>query len=267
MSSKNFWVLEGFGIECEKETKRFLESLEMVNEVKSLFLPELLASQGPDSGLAENRVENRTQVKKGDWIFFPGGFSFSDHFESGTLLAFELKKSGLLAEWLKIGANFFGVCNGFQILTKLGFFGAETRLLHNQAKGRSLGFINRWVKLEYSYGKSAVFEFPVRHGEGRLSAPSPGYFAANNILPLLRYRDENFENGSLDKIAGLVARQDRSWIVGMMPHPEIAIRENQGPFRFAGEAMPQHREIEQQKAGAGQRFFNQLFTDLQEKEL
>lgn len=259
MKTKRFWVLEGYGIECEKESKRFLNSLDSVQEVKSLFLPELLLEPA------------ESPVKSGEWIFFPGGFSFSDHFESGTLLAFELKKSGLLQKWLDLGVHFFGVCNGFQILTKLGFFGSETRLLHNQVNGRGLGFINRWVDLEYTLNESQrleaakKFQFPVRHGEGRLSAPSLDYLKAQGSRVLLRYADAEFKNGSLDAIAGLVAKNKDSWIVGMMPHPEIVVRENQGPFHFAGEAMPQHREIEQQKSGAGQRFFSQLFADLEGK--
>jgi len=257
MTTRRIFVLEGYGIECEKETRRFFETMFDAAAIQSIFLPTLL-KQAADG-------KSSDEFQSGDWLVFPGGFSFSDHFGSGTLLAFELRRSGLLASWLEKGVHLMGVCNGFQILTMLGVFGSETQLLHNEVEGRGLGFINRWVQLKYAVGNStAEFRFPVRHGEGRLQAPNLEYWQKNNVQCFLQYDDADFDNGSLNQVAGLIAKRGKSWIVGMMPHPEIAVRANQGPYGFAGEAMPHHRVDEQKKLGDGQRFLKLLLADLKE---
>jgi phosphoribosylformylglycinamidine synthase subunit PurQ / glutaminase len=251
-TSLRFWVLEGFGIECEKESHRFFSQLGAEHE--RLFLPEIL------SGTSKKLDE----IREGDWIFFPGGFSFADHFGSGTLLSFELKKSKILPRLLDRGCNFFGVCNGFQVLTSLGLFGKETRLLHNEVEGAPIGFVNRWATLRYELSEQEkMFRFTVRHGEGRIDVPSKTYLEEQGARIFLRYADEQFQNGSFDRCAGLLRRQGKSWIVGMMPHPEIAVRAVQDPARFSGEAMPQQRNADFVISGDGPRFFNKLLEDLE----
>ncbi len=252
-SLSKFWVLEGYGIECEKETHRFLATLGSAREIRSLFLPKFLANP---TALRE--------ISEGDCLFFPGGFSFSDHFGSGTLLSFELRRAKIIDALLERSCHLIGVCNGFQILTALGLFGGETQLKHNQVAGRDLGFINRWVQLRYELDDAAEnFRFPVRHGEGRLEVAGKNYWSDHGVRPLLRYEDADFDNGSFERVAGLLRRIDRSWIIGMMPHPEIAVRATQDPTRFAGEGMPAQRNSEFERAGDGQRFFQKLFQNLE----
>ena len=60
---KNAYVLEGFGIECEKETLSFLKQFSAF-EVQPLFLPQLLSRK------------DDLPFEDGDLIFFSGRIFF-----------------------------------------------------------------------------------------------------------------------------------------------------------------------------------------------
>ena len=162
----------------------------------------------------------------------PGGFSFSDDFGAGRLLAHWLKEQGFLDEVFNRGAHLTGICNGFQALSHLDVFGKNTRLLSNSPRG----FKNRWVKVAFAKSDE-TFLLPVRHGEGRLSFEE----LPEGVEPLLVYRDEVFNNGSKDLIAGLCAKVGESMCFGMMPHPEIALRAVDSPQISGTSRMPKFR--------------------------
>lgn len=207
-----WYVLIGEGIECEKEMARFLAlpafSFESVQWLK---ISDVLSG-----------AFSTDQLRAGDGIALPGGFSFADHFGSGRLLAHELRQARFFESCAAVGVDLFGVCNGFQVLTEAGLFGRGVKLLPN----KGFGFTNKWVTCR-GLGPLEGQEYfiPVRHGEGCLSRAESQW--ASHVTPFLKYID--FDNGSQDQVAGLVATHGKSRVIGMMPHPEIAARDIDKP--------------------------------------
>ncbi len=124
-------------------------------------------------------IENPGQLEGFQIMAFPGGFSFGDHLGSGKVFATIFKKN--LKERLEIfierGKLIIGICNGFQVLVKMGIlpnlsgrWNQEVSLIHNL----SGIFEDRWVKLRINNTSRCIWtrgideiELPVRHGEGR----------------------------------------------------------------------------------------------------
>ena len=187
----------------------------------------------------------------------PGGFSFGDHVGSGALLAALLTRAlgEPLARFVDRGGLVLGVCNGFQVLVRMGLVpgagasgGPEqsVALVHNDS-GR---FEDRWVRLAFDRASPCVWtrgiaslELPVRHGEGKLVA-SEAQLAAIDAAHLgtARYTSPHSEppangdaalpypanpNGSLRNLAGLCDPTGR--VFGLMPHPEAFLHRYHHP--------------------------------------
>ncbi len=236
-------VLVGEGIECEKESARFLRLPNFQNEsVEWLRLQDLLSKPAA-----------LNSIRGGDHVFLPGGFSYADHFGSGRLLAFELKRIGFFEHCEQKGVSVIGVCNGFQILTEAGVFGRGVRLLAN----KGFGFTNRWVRLR-GEGPLAGQEYSlsVRHGEGQLTRLDADW--EDGVTPFLTYIDD-FDNGSVDRVAGLIARRGNAQIVGMMPHPEVSMRLIDSPNALGPEFPAETRTRLMQPEYDGFRLMKALF--------
>jgi phosphoribosylformylglycinamidine synthase len=184
-------------------------------------------------------------------LAFPGGFSFGDHLGSGQLVALLCRRSlrARLEGFVARGGLVIGICNGFQVLTRMGMLpnkaGAwerEASLVHNES-GR---FIDTWVKVHFEPGCRSPWVrglsdrmLPVRHGEGRFVVRDPGPRKASPLdaleaehLVALRYDPADDPNGSDRHIAGVCDPTGR--VLGLMPHPEaFLVRENH-PLRRRG---------------------------------
>ena len=176
-----------------------------------------------------------------------GGFSFGDHLGAGRALAIRLKYrlAEQIAAFVAGEGLVIGICNGFQVLVKLGLLpgfepfhpGSEqlVTLTHND----SGVFRDAWVRLRVEPESKCVFtrgltqlELPIRHGEGKFLTADAGVLrrleAGGQIV--YRYCDvageptEDFPanpNGSPGGIAGICDATGR--IFGTMPHPEAFI--------------------------------------------
>ena len=172
-------------------------------------------------------------------VAFPGGFSFGDHLGSGLVFASRFKHhlSDSFADFIESGGFAIGICNGFQILTKMGVLpnlsGAakpEVSLIHN-ASGR---FEDSWV--DVSFGSSRCqwtsgldgMTIPIRNGEGRFVAKDEETLNAveSKELVAVRYEGRN-PNGSINNIAGITDLSGR--ILGLMPHPEAFLNVENHP--------------------------------------
>jgi len=144
------------------------------------------------------------------------------------------------------------VCNGFQVLVKLGAlpnisgtFAQESTLTFNKS-GR---FEDRWVYLKPQKSACKYFEgvefihCPVRHGEGQFVPRDPSILAQlqKQGMVALCYTDEKMSdspgypanpNGSPYGIAGICDRSGK--ILGLMPHPECSVYRTQFPRFTAG---------------------------------
>ncbi len=226
-------ILTGFGINCEEE---FAAAYRLAGaEATIVHLNQVLHGQ--------------VSIHDFDILNFPGGFSFGDDLGSGVVLANKLRyrQNGpdgrtLLAEmkqFITDGKFVFGICNGFQVLVKLGLLPnlggnvmPEVTLTHN-ASGR---YEDRWVTLRVNPLSNTPFlqgidtlEVPVRHGEGRLVIPDATTQAAIEAAGLncLTYADSDGgatdvypfnPNGAALNCAGLTDTTGQ--IFGLMPHPE-----------------------------------------------
>ncbi|GAA3969127.1 hypothetical protein GCM10022407_13860 [Hymenobacter antarcticus] len=226
-------ILTGFGINCEEE---FAAAYRLAGaEATIVHLNQVLHGQ--------------VSIHDFDILNFPGGFSFGDDLGSGVVLANKLRyrQNGPdgrtllddIKQFIADGKFVFGICNGFQVLVKLGLLPnlggsvtPEVTLTHN-ASGR---YEDRWVTLRVNPLSSTPFlkgidtlEVPVRHGEGRLVIPDAATQAAIEAAGLncLTYAD--FDGGATDvypfnpngaalNCAGLTDTTGQ--VFGLMPHPE-----------------------------------------------
>lgn len=215
-------VLYGYGINCENESKYAIEK--SGGQAEIVHLNRLL--------------EEPKMLENYNMLMIPGGFSFGDDLGSGKVfgnkMKFRLREP--LEQFFKDGKLILGVCNGFQILVKMGLlptpdFQQRVSLTTND----SGHYEDRWVFLKLNQKSPCVFTkgieyllVPVRHGEGKFV---PKDEATLNELKeknqiVAQYVDEKGNlagfphnpNGSVENVAGICDASGR--IYGMMPHPE-----------------------------------------------
>jgi len=237
-------VLTGFGINCDMETNTALNHAGA--EANRVHLNDI--------------IDDPAMLDAYQILAIPGGFSFGDDVASGKILANRLryKLGAPLEQFIGDGKLVIGICNGFQVMVKLGIlplfdgeFVQEVTLTHN-GSGR---FENRWVHLETDPDTRCIWmsgikriELPVRHGEGK--------FIPRDDTVLERLRDKGQvavryatpdgaaargefpanPNGSTDDIAGICDPSGR--VFGLMPHPEAFIDRTNHP-RWTREDLPE----------------------------
>ena len=156
------------------------------------------------------------------------------------------------------GKLIIGICNGFQVLVKMGIlpglngrFEQEVTLTHNDS-GR---FENRWVHLLKDAGTSCVWmkgvdalELPIRHGEGKFIPRDDAVLKQLEDAGCIALRygtrdgqvaDGQFPanpNGSVADIAGICDPTGR--VFGLMPHPEAYVDRSNHP-RWYRESVPE----------------------------
>ena len=193
------------GTNCDAETARALRTVG--------FSAEVL----PISQACPSRLEGV------DLVVLSGGFSYGDYVMAGRLaqLVSEQRLGDSLKRLRDNGGYLLGICNGFQILTRMGLL-PEGSLIHNSS-GR---FQCNWVTLKKNSQKDSPFlrglpdefELPIAHAEGRFvtkNASEAETLVADGF-GILTYTED--VNGSFNQIAGLQDESGR--VLGLMPHPE-----------------------------------------------
>jgi phosphoribosylformylglycinamidine synthase len=216
-------ILYGYGINCDQETGYAFKLA--AAETEKVHLNQLISGQ--------------KKLKNYQILALPGGFSFGDDISAGKVLAIKIKTSLAeeLSEFIGKGGLLIGICNGFQVLVKLGIlpgfekFQPEVTLTFNDS-GR---FEDRWVYLKINQKSSCIWTrgieniyLPIRHGEGKFVFKNEKVrerlVRQNQIVT--QYVNEKGElagypfnpNGSQLNIAGICDESGR--IFGLMPHPE-----------------------------------------------
>ncbi|MGC1878530.1 MAG: phosphoribosylformylglycinamidine synthase subunit PurQ [Rhabdochlamydiaceae bacterium] len=226
-------VLSGYGINCEKEMAK----------------AALLAGSEVVTAHVKTWILGQIDLTHFDILFFPGGFSFGDELGAAKVFANKIvfakgKKEGKslseeLDDFVKRGNCILGVCNGFQLLVKLGILpGFQKKQEVSLSRNERYQFESRWVHLHITPSRSIFTEglkelyLPVRHAEGNFVVKEGGMIdrlVANRQIALQygaidgkvadHYPDN--PNGSSHSIAGICDGTGR--VLGMMPHPEAAI--------------------------------------------
>jgi phosphoribosylformylglycinamidine synthase len=250
MGTHKFLILSGDGINCERETALAFKQAGGTPTI--IHINELL--------------EKPTLLNEFDGMAIPGGFSFGDELGSGQVLALKIKH-GLKEEFAKFVDDkkpIIGICNGFQVLVKLGLlpYPKDERVMA-LAQNKNGEFIDRWTQLNMVDGSICKWtdgidmgsiELPVRHGEGRVvfaKGREEEIFNAlskNGQIPFCY--DEDF-NGSYKNIAGVC--DPTGLILGMMPHPEA----------YLFEATYKNKKENPHAKGMGQLLFDNIIKYLE----
>ncbi|MFN3167130.1 MAG: phosphoribosylformylglycinamidine synthase I [Phycisphaeraceae bacterium] len=184
-------------------------------------------------------IDEPSLIESFDLIGFPGGFSYGDDIAAGRIFANRLRHRLLepLQQAAERGVPMIGICNGFQVMVKLGLlpFPAEAKQVCTLADNTSGRFTCKWVPMVEDAQSVCVwtsglgdFELPIAHGEGRFTGP-PELIdqLKSNGQVALRYAQCTNPNGSQDDIAGVC---DPSGVIfGLMPHPERCTTPTQHP--------------------------------------
>lgn len=213
--SVNTCVITGFGINADAELARAFE--EAGSRAERIHIQDI--------------IDKPEQLAGYQILAFPGGFSFGDHIGSGLVFAHLFRKNlkTELEAFVGSGKLIIGICNGFQVLVKMGvlpnFSGnwtPEATLIHNDTGV----FENSWQTMEFNTSCPSVWtrglsrmDMPIRHGEGRFYTHDHAFLdrLEKENLVALRYGGRN-PNGSANSIAGICDPTGR--ILGLMPHPE-----------------------------------------------
>ncbi len=218
---------------CERETAYACEK-SGANEIEVLHTLRFL--------------EGTTHLKDYDFVVLIGGFLDGDYlgsarvganrFKYGISESVNLKEQFL--DFIESGKLILGICNGFQLLIKLGLLPDESQAFSDQVvsltQNRKGRFENRWVNLKINPQSNCVFTenlehlyLPVRHGEGRLVVTDSEVqrsLVDQNLITMF-YADKHGEatdvypynpNGSWNNIAAISNKKGN--IMGLMPHPE-----------------------------------------------
>lgn len=238
----NTLILSGFGTNCERETAY-----------------ACTRAGGAERG---SRVDVRhinafynEGLRLGDYHFLVliGGFLDGDDLGAARACANRFRYRPLpgggtvheaLQAFVAEGRLVLGICNGFQVLAKLGLLGDDGEASPGEAARQRVSvtvnangrFEDRWVHLAADAASPAVYtrdlqaiELPVRHGEGRVVGESAAWLngLVESHLAPLRYAGADGApteaypanpNGSSHGIAALC--NARGTVMGLMPHPE-----------------------------------------------
>jgi phosphoribosylformylglycinamidine synthase len=194
-------------------------------------------------------------------LCFPGGFSYGDDIAAGRILAQRLKVhlSDLVDKFTERDRLVLGICNGFQVMMRLGIFfpGREESppaTLTLNAHGR---FEDRWVYLRNTDSNSIFLDgietmfLPMAHAEGRFVVSEDGVEPLTKAKQLgLRYCQSDGvtsakvlefptnPNGAQLNIAGISDPTGK--IFGLMPHPERHLDYTHHPFWTRRKQQPEH---------------------------
>ena len=187
----------------------------------------------------------------------PGGFSHGDDIAAGRIFAARLRQDLLvpLQDAIASGLLVLGVCNGFQVLVKLGLLPDPVAAVQTTtlARNRSGIFHDAWHGVVAEEDSPCIWtrglgehELPSAHAEGRFTAPAAvlDQLEASGQVAL-RYAGES-PSGSDRGIAGICDPTGR--VLGLMPHPERWTDPLHHPAWTSG-----HREP------AGLRYFRNAF--------
>lgn len=158
-----------------------------------------------------------------DLLVIPGGFAFGDRYYKNATseyvispgqMAIESPVTSIIKEAYENKIPILGICNGFQILTKLKLLPGELKLNNNKK------FTCRNVQCILSKNnEKKILSLQVANSFGNyfIEEEKLQELKANNQI-ILTYNDETYDNGSIEGIAGVC---DKNHLVfGMMPHPE-----------------------------------------------
>jgi len=227
-------IITGFGINSDRELVAAFERAG--SEASRVHINDL--------------ISRKVDMHDYQIMGFPGGFSFGDHIGSGKVFANKMrfKLGDDIKKFVDNGKPVIGICNGFQVLVKMGLLpgSAELRQTVTLSDNNSGKFEDRWVTLGVNEQTPSLWlkgiktlEVPVRHGEGCFIAKSAVldelkqhkqdalFYVDSNGCVTMEYPLN--PNNSCRALAGITNVSGN--VLGLMPHPEaFMFRENHPLF-------------------------------------
>lgn len=227
MTQPSVLILRAAGTNCERETAFAFEHFGAAST--TLHVNALLADS--------------EQLLSHHILAIPGGFSYGDDVGAGAVFACELgtRLADPLQRFIQNGGLVLGICNGFQVLVRLGLLPGIAQTLGKQevslTDNVSHKYEDRWVRCAVQ-SRRCVFigdmeapDLPLAHAEGRFVCLDDELHQRlyDEDRVVLRYADAQGEptlqyphnpNGSVDGIAALTDATGQ--VLGIMPHPERA---------------------------------------------
>ncbi len=248
MANPRVLLLRAPGTNCDIETAFAFESVGAL--VTSVHINQLIES--PEIG------------KTCQILCLPGGFSYGDDIAAGRILAQRMKVHlvDLINEFRGEDRLVLGICNGFQVMMRLGIFfpGAEDNPPATLALNSHARFEDRWVHLKNVDSNSVFLRgidtmyLPMAHAEGRFAvrdvettenlkaAGQLGlrYSAADGTTSDTSLSFPDNPNGAQYNVAGISDPTGR--VFGLMPHPERHFEATHHPFWTRRKTQPEHGE-------------------------
>lgn len=171
MSKASVLILRAAGINCDEETAHAFR---------------LAGADRVDSVHINAFIQGRRRLSEYDVLVLSGGFSYGDDLSGGKVLANEMQSKLMedVETFIGDGKLILGICNGFQVLVKMGLLPRtepggrrqEATVFYNDS-GK---FECRWVYLRRNPGSPCVFTrdmpetiyIPVANGEGKVMLAS-----------------------------------------------------------------------------------------------
>ncbi|MFN3193287.1 MAG: phosphoribosylformylglycinamidine synthase subunit PurQ [Aureliella sp.] len=254
MAKPTVLVLRAPGTNCDEETAYAFEQAGA--NVERIHVNRLVES--PECG-------SDFQI-----LCFPGGFSYGDDIAAGRILAQRLNVhlSDLVNSFRESDRLVLGICNGFQVMMRLGIFFPKSHYQDADEKppatltwNQQARFEDRWVNLKCAADNPSPFltgiesmYLPMAHAEGRFVGAGDEALdqLRNNNQLCLAYSTENGEtgdetlpfpvnpNGADRNVAGICDPSGR--IFGLMPHPERHIDPTHHPAWTRRDSQPSEGE-------------------------
>ncbi|MCD8070581.1 MAG: phosphoribosylformylglycinamidine synthase subunit PurQ [Akkermansiaceae bacterium] len=233
-------ILKYPGTNCDSETARALQTAGFSTQIQPI------AAALP------------MHVRQAQLVVFAGGFSYGDYVMSGRLAQLETERflGDSLQKHYECGGLLFGICNGFQILTKLGIL-PQASLVWNKTERFECTWhtmVKKGNPSPFTTYLPEKFELPSAHAEGRLvTEPGNARRYLDEGLVAFQYAEGHNSDGCDLGIAGLQDASGR--VLGLMPHPERFIT----PDRHYD---PDWAAVSRQSRGWGYYFFKGAFDAL-----
>lgn len=249
MATPNVLVLRAPGTNCDQETAYAFELAGA--KATRLHVNQLIETPN---------LANNFQI-----LCFPGGFSYGDDIAAGRILATQIHTflGDMLELFKQENRLVLGICNGFQIMMRLGIFfdsadaAAPPATLTWNRQGR---FEDRWVHLKPATDKCVFLKdiercyYPMAHAEGRFlfrDAAAREQLLANGQIAIQYCTEDGTTgdeplahphnpNGAEMNVAGICDASGR--IFGLMPHPERHLFPTNHPSWTRREIQPEHGE-------------------------
>jgi len=222
MKKPHVIIFSGYGLNTEDETKAAFESVGATADIIHL----------------NDVIERSSILQKAEVIVFGGGFSYGDHTGAGKAYGNRVRHhlGKAIEEFLARDTLMLGICNGFQIITSAGILPGA--LVANDIPRYNARWVDLQIQNDSPWLKGIkTLLVPIAHGEGKYYAPPSDMILLSKVKGIgLKYvkgemcthfdLPEN-PNGSLENIAGVTGYGGRC--LGLMPHPERAVRFTQLP--------------------------------------